>query len=147
MVKLTAAKRKRIPTSKFAGPDRSYPINDRGHAANAKARASQAVKAGRMSPATEKRIDAKANRVLGKGHHSGGHAEGTKHMAERHESHRAREHERAGMKREMHRKKEGREHERAGMKKAMHKKATHHRAEHKEHGEKHVHVHHHVHHH
>lgn len=58
--------RKALPKSKFAGPDRSYPVPDRSHAANAKARASQAVKAGRMSKAQEARIDAKANRVLGK---------------------------------------------------------------------------------
>jgi len=39
---------------------------DKSHAANAKARASQAVNAGRMSKATEAKIDAKANRKLGK---------------------------------------------------------------------------------
>lgn len=66
MAKLTTAARKKIPTSKFAGPDRSYPVPDRSHAANAKARATQAVKAGRMSPSEKARIDAKANKVLGK---------------------------------------------------------------------------------
>lgn len=66
MAKLTAAKRKAIPDSQFAGPDRSYPVNDRNHAANAKARASQAVNAGRMSKGEEERIDAKADKVLGK---------------------------------------------------------------------------------
>jgi hypothetical protein len=39
---------------------------DKAHAADAKARASQAVEAGRMAPATEKKIDAKADRKLGK---------------------------------------------------------------------------------
>lgn len=39
---------------------------DKSHAGNAKARASQAVNAGRMSKSTEAKIDAKANRVLGK---------------------------------------------------------------------------------
>jgi hypothetical protein len=67
MAKLSSSARKKLPDSKFAGPNRSYPVNDRSHAANAKARASQAVKAGRMSKSTEARIDAKANRVLGKG--------------------------------------------------------------------------------
>ena len=67
MAKLTAKARKALPKSAFAGPNRSYPVPDASHAANAKARASQAVKAGRMSPATEKKIDAKANKVLGKG--------------------------------------------------------------------------------
>ena len=66
MSKLNAAARKKLPASAFAGPDRSYPVNDRAHAANAKARASQAVNAGRMSKSTEAKIDAKANRVLGR---------------------------------------------------------------------------------
>jgi hypothetical protein len=67
MSKLTTKARKKIPTSKFAGPDRSYPVNDKNHARNALARASQAVNAGRMSKAEEEKIDAKANRVLKKG--------------------------------------------------------------------------------
>ncbi|PWT71917.1 MAG: hypothetical protein C5B60_10310 [Chloroflexi bacterium] len=66
MGKLTSRARKALPASSFAGPNRSYPVPDRSHAANAKARAAQAVKAGRMSKAQEARIDAKANRVLGK---------------------------------------------------------------------------------
>jgi hypothetical protein len=61
MAKLTAKARKAIPTSKFAGPGRSYPIEDKAHARNAKARASQFA-----SPALKARIDAKADRVLGK---------------------------------------------------------------------------------
>jgi hypothetical protein len=67
MAKLSAAARKKMSASKFAGPNRSYPVPDRSHAANAKARASQAVKAGRMSAAEKARIDAKANKVLKKG--------------------------------------------------------------------------------
>lgn len=66
MAKLTAKARKALPGSAFAGPGKSYPVPDKSHAANAKARASQAVNAGRMSKATEARIDAKANKVLGK---------------------------------------------------------------------------------
>lgn len=62
MAKLTTKARKAIPTSKFAGPNRSYPIPDRAHAANAKARASQFA-----SPALKARIDKKADAVLGKG--------------------------------------------------------------------------------
>ena len=64
MAKLTAKSRNALPDSTFAGPDRSYPIPDKSHAANAKARATQAVKAGRMSPATKAKIDAKANKKL-----------------------------------------------------------------------------------
>lgn len=66
MARLTAAKRKSMPASEFAGPDKSYPVNDRAHAANAKARASQQVNSGRMSPGTEAKIDTKADRVMGK---------------------------------------------------------------------------------
>lgn len=66
MAKLDAAARKRLPDSDFAGPGRSYPVNDKSHARNAKARASQAVNEGRMSKSQEERIDAKADRVLGK---------------------------------------------------------------------------------
>lgn len=64
MTKLTSKERNNLPKSKFAGPDRSYPIPDASHAANAKARATQAVNAGRMSSSTEHKIDAKANHVL-----------------------------------------------------------------------------------
>lgn len=67
MGKLSAAARKKLPASSFAGAGRSYPVPDKSHAANAKARATQAVKAGRMSKSTASKIDAKANRVLGKG--------------------------------------------------------------------------------
>jgi len=66
MAKLTTKQRNKLPASKFAGPDRSYPVEDKSHAANAKARASQAVNAGRMSKSEEGRIDAKANKVLKK---------------------------------------------------------------------------------
>ncbi len=67
MAKLTTAARKVLPKSTFGLPGRrAYPMPDKSHAANAKARASQAVKAGRMSPSTESKIDAKANRKLGK---------------------------------------------------------------------------------
>lgn len=65
MAKLTSAKRRSLPSSDFAGPDHSYPVPDRSHAANAKARASQAVNAGHMGKSEEERIDAKANKVLG----------------------------------------------------------------------------------
>lgn len=41
MAKLTAQDRKELPKADFAGPDRSYPVNDENHARNALARASQ----------------------------------------------------------------------------------------------------------
>lgn len=65
MAKLTTKARKALPKSDFALPGkRAYPIEDTAHARNAKARASQAVKAGRMSESTKAKIDAKANKVL-----------------------------------------------------------------------------------
>jgi hypothetical protein len=70
MSKLSTESRKRLPRSEFGEPDkRAYPMPDKKHAANAKARATQQVKAGRMPAAEAKRIDAKADKVLkGKTH-------------------------------------------------------------------------------
>jgi hypothetical protein len=67
VAKLTPRARKALPKSDFAGPGKSYPVPDASHAANAKARAAQAVKAGRMSKAQESKIDTKANKVLKRG--------------------------------------------------------------------------------
>lgn len=74
MARLTSKERNALPDSAFAGPDRSYPVQDASHAANAKARASQQRAAGNISASTEAKIDAKANRKLhgdGSGHWSG----------------------------------------------------------------------------
>ncbi len=60
MAKLTTKERNSLPAKDFAGPGRSYPIEDKAHARNAKARAAQ-----HASPALKKKIDAKADRVLG----------------------------------------------------------------------------------
>ncbi len=67
MPKLTTEDRKELPESKFALPGGRYPIEDKAHARNAKARAAQQVKKGNLSKAEEKKVDAKADRVLGKG--------------------------------------------------------------------------------
>lgn len=64
MAKLSSKARKALPKGKFAGPGRSYPVPDKSHAANAKARATQMVNAGKLSPSTASSIKAKANRVL-----------------------------------------------------------------------------------
>jgi hypothetical protein len=67
VAKLTSKQRKSLPTSTFALPSkRAYPIPDRAHAANAKARATQQVNAGNLSPGAAATIRAKANAVLGK---------------------------------------------------------------------------------
>jgi hypothetical protein len=66
MSKLSTESRKELPKSKFAGPGRSYPVEDRAHAANAKALASEMEHKGKLSKGEEKKIDAAANRVLKK---------------------------------------------------------------------------------
>ena len=66
MAKLDTAERKEIPTREFGLPgSRKYPMPDREHAANAKARATQMVKRGKLSAASAAKIRAKANRLLG----------------------------------------------------------------------------------
>jgi hypothetical protein len=68
MAKLTAKSREDLPREDFAEPtQRAYPVEDKPHARNAKARASQAVEAGRMSKAEEAGIDRKADQVLKSG--------------------------------------------------------------------------------
>ena len=64
MAVLTTKARKAIPESKFAGPDRSYPVEDKAHASSALSRVSHAEKVGHVSPSTAAKIKAKANRVL-----------------------------------------------------------------------------------
>lgn len=67
MSKLKAKTRNKLPKSEFGLPgERKYPVNDKAHAANAKARATQMVKKGKLSAAAKAKIDAKANKVLGK---------------------------------------------------------------------------------
>lgn len=64
---LTAAKRKKIPKSEFGLPgEKKYPMPDKEHAINAKARATQMVAKGKLSESSKSKIDAKANKVLGK---------------------------------------------------------------------------------
>lgn len=67
MAELTTKSRKRLAKSVFGLPgSRSYPMPDKSHAANAKARASQMLSAGKLSKSSYSRIVAKANRKLGK---------------------------------------------------------------------------------
>lgn len=66
-MKLNAAARKHIPASEFGLPgQKKYPMPDRSHAANAKARATQQVEKGKLSESSAAKIRAKANRILGK---------------------------------------------------------------------------------
>ena len=67
MAKLTSSRRNALPSSAFGLPkSRKYPENDRSHAIKAKGRATEMVKKGKLSPSDRAKIDAKANRILGK---------------------------------------------------------------------------------
>ena len=66
-MKLSGAMRSKIPASKFGMPkQRKYPMPDASHAANAKARATQMVKRGKLSTSTAAKIRSKANAILGR---------------------------------------------------------------------------------
>jgi hypothetical protein len=72
MAKLTTSRRKKLRKSQFGIPSkRAYPMPDKSHASNAKARATQAYKKGRISKSTKNKIHARANRVLRKGKKKG----------------------------------------------------------------------------
>lgn len=66
MSKLTTGKRDKLPEKEFALPGHRYPVEDKNHARNAKARAAQQERAGRLSPADKAKIDRKADAVLKK---------------------------------------------------------------------------------
>lgn len=67
MAKLTTKKRNSLPKSEFGLPgSRKYPMPDKAHAANAKARATQEVNKGNLSESSKEKVFAKANRILGK---------------------------------------------------------------------------------
>jgi len=67
MAELTIAKRKKLKKSTFGLPGRrAYPMPDRAHAQNAKARATQMVKKGKLSASGAAKIRAKANTILGR---------------------------------------------------------------------------------
>ena len=57
--------RSKLPKSDFGLPGtKRYPMPDKSHAANAKARATQMVNKGKLSESSRSKIDAKANKVL-----------------------------------------------------------------------------------
>ena len=67
MAVLTTKARKSIPKKEFGLPgEKKYPMPDKAHAANAKARASEMEKKGKLSESSKAKIDAKANKVLKK---------------------------------------------------------------------------------
>ena len=72
MAKLWSKTRSKLPKSDFGLPgEKKYPMPDKAHAANAKARATQMENKGKLSSSAKAKIDAKANRILDKGDRGG----------------------------------------------------------------------------
>jgi hypothetical protein len=67
MATLTEKQRDKIPDKKYGLPEEhKYPMPDKAHARNAKARASQQKKAGNLTSTEKAKIDRKADRILDK---------------------------------------------------------------------------------
>lgn len=68
MAKLSTTRRNNLPKVTFGLPgSRRYPMPDKAHAVNAKARATQMVEAEKLSASSKAKIDAKANRIIRRG--------------------------------------------------------------------------------
>ncbi len=66
MSTLTTTQRKKIPKSKFGLPgQKKYPMPNKTHAINAKARATQMEKKGKLSKSSKDKIFAMANKIIG----------------------------------------------------------------------------------
>jgi hypothetical protein len=65
MATLSEKQRDRLKASQFGLPEeRKYPMPDKGHARNAKARAAQQAEQGNLTKSERAKIDRKADRVL-----------------------------------------------------------------------------------
>ena len=75
MAELNAKKREQLPAKEFGLPEKArtkaakkesgnYPMPDKEHARNAKARAAQQQHAGRLTKNERERIDRKADKIL-----------------------------------------------------------------------------------
>ena len=65
MAELTTRKRNAMSKTQFGLPEeRKYPMPDKAHARNAKARAAQQEEKGNLTQAEERKIDRKADRIL-----------------------------------------------------------------------------------
>lgn len=63
---LSAKKRSKLPSKDFGLPkERKYPVENKSHARDAKSRASEEEHKGHITKAQERKIDRKANKVLG----------------------------------------------------------------------------------
>ena len=67
MAVLSAADRRGMPGKDFAGPGKSFPVNDSTHAREAISGATRSEHAGNISPEEEAKIKAKAREKLGTG--------------------------------------------------------------------------------
>jgi len=63
-MKLTSGKRGSMPKSQFAGPGKSFPVNDKTHQRMAISGATRSYNAGNISKSTEERIKSKARGLL-----------------------------------------------------------------------------------
>jgi hypothetical protein len=75
MAEISAKKREKLPSKDFGLPEKArtkeqkkesgnYPMPDKPHARNAKARAAQQQKAGNLTKKERERIDRKADKVI-----------------------------------------------------------------------------------
>lgn len=65
MAKLTEKDRQAMPKKEFAGPKKSFPINDKVHARMAISGATRSERAGNISMAEAAKIKAEARKKLG----------------------------------------------------------------------------------
>ncbi len=67
MAKLSEKQRDKLPEKAFGLPEeRKYPMPDKAHARNAKARAAQQEEKGTITQSEERKIDRKADKILNK---------------------------------------------------------------------------------
>ena len=65
MATLNSKKRNALPKSDFGEPSkRAYPMENKSHARDAKARASEEANKGKLSSSAKAKIDAKADKIL-----------------------------------------------------------------------------------
>ena len=75
MAEMDASKREKLPSKDFGLPEKArtkeqkkesgnYPMPDKEHARNAKARAAQQQQSGRLTKSERERIDRKADKIL-----------------------------------------------------------------------------------
>jgi hypothetical protein len=65
VARISEKRRDSLPDSRFGLPEEhKYPMPDKAHARNAKARASQQEKKGNLTAGEEAKIDRKADRIL-----------------------------------------------------------------------------------